>query len=31
MGTGMFSGMLKNLETAGENAADKRREGFDFK
>jgi hypothetical protein len=31
MGRGVFSGMLKNLEAAGENVVDKRREGFDLK
>jgi hypothetical protein len=31
MGRGIFSGMLKNLETAGEILVDSRREGFDLK
>jgi ADP-heptose:LPS heptosyltransferase len=31
MGRGLFSGMLKNIESAGEKITDTRREGFDLK
>jgi hypothetical protein len=31
MGRGIFNKLVKNLETAGESLADKRREGFDLK
>jgi hypothetical protein len=31
MGRGIFNGMLNNLESAGEDLVDTRREGFDLK